>query len=189
MAPKSLMDYMKAMKQSAPKDAGSKVLVGAVAGPEETCVAEKTEEKPYQCIKCCDFFAEGDGFFTGRPDQRKTKKGPFKCSGCNRLEGRLRTIRNNNKDMEDGLANLTKEQVAEFMKAKKELVGSDLADALKLYIENITENTTKDSSGSAGQFFPEEYCKNTIGFGEDIIKNFKANADVKWDHVLKCKTY
>lgn len=129
--------------------------------------------RTFCCHRCNVYFEEKDVYKTGR-----AASVTFKCKGCNRLEGRLRTLKTHS----GGEFLLAWDRVdaatmAEFMNGASELVGAELTEAMHVAVKKSKSMCSEVFVGSTGQFYPENYYKEVLKFTDKQVENIKLSCE------------
>ena len=142
-----------------------------------------TKEKQKLCHRCNRYFAELEVYKVGRSEA-------FKCKGCNRLEGRLRTIKKQSgKEFCSAWDTLDPSTLQEFFNASSTLHGEALVEHMNATVTLFKKNQSKVYSGQQGQYWPLNYYREVLKFTEEQVRSIEANCPYQDDAKLGCKTY
>ena len=175
---------------------GAGVIADALTGLEEPRAAGiqmPTSAMRHQCQKCSDWFAEEMGFFTGTSAVKAREaaarlnlkvdytKVPFICTKCNKLAGRLRTLKNSfSPALVDGFASLDADQLADFFSTNQELQGQALLDAVTAVVTGIRKRTSDVGTGGEGAFMPLGYYR-FMRYPQHSIASYSHPQPVIWN--------
>ena len=151
--------------------------------PTEIDKSKPSHGREHQCRRCCLYFTKSDGYSTGRSETF------FKCAACNRLEGRLRNLRQGGSEFAKAWDRVQSDTLQEFFQEAKDLAGTELAEACKVLVQKIKTNSNEVSSGSTGEFWPLSYYSHSIGLTDDQCKGIEETCEKQWDNRLRCWTY
>jgi hypothetical protein len=119
------------------------------------------------------YFEENDVYKTGR-----LATPTFKCKGCNRLEGRLRTLKTHSgAEFLQSWDRVDAATMAEFMNGASELIGAELTEAMHVAVKKSKSMYSEVFVGSTGQFYPEIYYKEVLKFTDQQVANIKLTCE------------
>jgi len=139
----------------------------------------------FKCQRCNVYHGEGEVYKIGRSGQDV-----YKCKGCNRLEGRMRTLKaSSGKEFLASWDRLSQDELSEFMRESSELSGSALRENMQVFVHKYKLNTSSVSSGKTGNFYPLNYYREVMKFTEEQCQNIAKTCDEQWDAKLGDWTY
>ena len=98
-----------------------------------------TTDRPYHCCRCHKFFPKDDGYFTGRePKGESAKQRQFKCKACNKMDGRIMSIKKHSgSKFLEAWELMSGDSLAKFMETNAELQKEALARAMTVAVQQI----------------------------------------------------